>query len=271
MPDDNLLDELAAVASAAAQGAAAILGAGRRPEGRQVATKSSATDMVTEVDRAAEADIASTILSVRPDDGLLGEEGTSRPGSSGVRWVVDPLDGTTNYLYGFPSYGVSVAAEIDGRVEVGVVIDVAQGETFSAVRGRGAHRDGLPLTCSGVDSLAMSLVGTGFSYHAAHRAQQAEVLVQVLPRVRDIRRAGAAAIDLCWVACGRLDAFYEEGLQPWDGAAGGLVALEAGAVLEVGPSPHPPRTLTVAAAPGIAAALDQLLGEAGARPRHAAS
>jgi myo-inositol-1(or 4)-monophosphatase len=146
--------------------------------------------------------------------------------------VVDPLDGTTNYLYGLPAWAVSVAAEVGGRSVVGVVHDAVHGETFSAVRGEGAWCNGVRLTVTGAPDLATALVGTGFSYDAAHRAEQAALLARVLPAVRDIRRAGAAALDLSWVALGRLDAFFEQGLAPWDSAAGSLVAAEAGAVVE---------------------------------------
>jgi len=158
-----------------------------------------------------------------------------------------PLDGTTNFLYGLPAFAVSIAVEVDGVVEVGVVTDAARYETFTAVRGHGAKRNGNRLQCSTTTELADALVGTGFSYDTTRRARQGAVLAQVVPLVRDIRRVGAAAIDLCWVAAGRLDAFYEKGLAPWDLAAGSLVASEAGARTgDLGggpasaPSPWPP-------------------------------
>lgn len=219
---------LVAIAVELAEEAGALLLEGQSWVRTSVETKSTGTDMVTEMDRAAEALIVDGLAERRPDDGVLGEEGADRDGTTGVRWVIDPLDGTTNYLYGFPSYGVSIAAEVDGVSVAGAVRDVVHGETFSAVRGGGAALDGRPLHAAGPPTLATALVGTGFGYDADRRAIQGEVLRRVLPNVRDVRRAGAAAIDLCWVAAGRLDAFYEVGLAPWDWAAASLVASEAG-------------------------------------------
>jgi len=225
MPD---LDELLALATDLAGQAAALLGQRLRSVRQSVQTKSSLTDMVTEVDRDSESLIVGRLRAERPDDGVLGEEGSARPGTSGVRWIVDPLDGTTNYLYGFPAFAVSIAVEVDGEVVAGVVADAVHGETFTAAQGRGAHVDRRPIAVSGKADLATALIGTGFSYQAENRSQQAALLTRVLPRVRDIRRAGSAALDLCWVACGRLDGYYERGLAPWDVSAGALVVREAG-------------------------------------------
>jgi myo-inositol-1(or 4)-monophosphatase len=225
----------------------------------EVSTKSTGTDMVTEMDRASEVLISEALLGARPDDGILGEEGAHQAGTSGVRWVVDPLDGTTNYLYGFPGFNVSIAAEIDGEAAVGVVYDVVRDELFSAVRGGGATRNGEPIRASEQTELAHALVGTGFSYEPERRRRQAQALVRVLPRVRDIRRQGAAAIDLCSVACGRLDAYYERGLAPWDLAAGGLIAAEAGATVTDFAGNPATAGAVVAAAAGIAPALLGLL------------
>ena len=227
------LDELLGVAVELAEEAGALLLDGQERVRALVATKSTATDMVTEMDHASEALIVAGLERHRPDDGILGEEGHDRPGTSGVRWVVDPLDGTTNYLYGFPSFAVSIAAEVDGRSVVGVVRDPVHDETFTAVAGGGAFVDGVQLFVTGAADLSTALVGTGFGYDSARRALQSEVLRGVLPNVRDIRRAGAAAVDVCWVAAGRLDAFYELGLAPWDWAAASLVASEAGARAEI--------------------------------------
>ena len=217
---------------------------------------------MSEVDRAAESCIVSHLLRVRPDDAILAEEGSSRPGSSGVRWVIDPLDGTTNFLYGVPAYAVSIAAEVDGSAVVGVVVDPSRHEVWSAVRGEGSWLNGRVLRLPPTPpTLATSLVSTGFSYLPARRAYQATVVAHLLPRVRDIRRFGAAALDLCWVAAGRVNAYYELGLQPWDLAAGVLIASEAGAeagVLEDG--------TTVVAAPGLLAPLVSLLSSAPASP-----
>jgi myo-inositol-1(or 4)-monophosphatase len=244
-PDVDV-DELLALARSVAEAAGALLLDGAHRRRTEVGTKTSPTDMVTEMDRASEALVVEGLLRARPDDGVLGEEGSARPGTSGVRWVVDPLDGTTNYLYGFPAWAVSVAAESDGEVVAAVVADPSHGEVFTATRGGGASCNGRPVVIE------------------AGRARQAAVLAEVLPRVRDVRRAGAAALDLCWVAAGRLDAFYERGLQPWDLAAGALVATEAGARagdLAGGP---PSTAFALAAAPTLFDPLCTLLGDAGA-------
>lgn len=195
------------------------------------ATKSTATDVVTESDMAAEGLIRNRLLAARPDDGLLGEEGSSVEGTSGVRWVVDPIDGTVNYLYGIPAYAVSIAAEHGGDQIAGVVHNPVSDETWTATRGGGAYLNGSAVTESGCDRLDLAMVATGFGYEATRRRRQAEVLQQILPTIRDIRRAGAASLDLCAVATGRVDAYYERGLKPWDLAAGGLIAEEAGAVV----------------------------------------
>lgn len=219
---------LADVAAAVAREAGELL---RRGWGsaRLAATKTSPTDAVTEIDRASERLILAALHKVRPDDGVLGEEGASIDGTSGIRWVVDPLDGTVNYLYAHPSgWAVSVAAEDSSGVLAGAVYDPARDEMFLASRGGGATRNGEPVTVSAATDLGQALVGTGFGYRSDVRAAQAEVLRTVLPLVRDLRRGGSAAIELCWVACGRLDAFYERGLGPWDWAAGSLVVTEAG-------------------------------------------
>lgn len=225
-----------------------------------VATKSSPTDLVSEVDRAAEQAVVSALLSRRPDDAVLAEEGTSRSGTTGVRWVIDPLDGTTNFLFGVPAYAVSVAAELDGRSVAAVVVDPSRGEVWQAASGGGATLNGTPLRLPAEPpELATSLVATGFSYLPERRAYQARVVSHVLPRVRDIRRFGAAALDLCWVAAGRVSAFYELGLQPWDLAAGVLIATEAGAeTATLGDN------TVVVAAPGLLAPLRRLIEDGAA-------
>jgi fructose-1,6-bisphosphatase/inositol monophosphatase family enzyme len=217
--------------------------------------------MVSDADRAAESAIAELIHRERPDDGLLGEEGASAGGSSGRRWVVDPLDGTTNYLYGFPVWAVSVAVEDADGALAGVVLDPLRDELFAAARGAGATVDGRPLRVREGVPLERSLIATGFAYDPARRAEQARVLHHVLPRVRDIRRAGAAAIDLAWVAAGRVDGYYERGLQPWDWAAGRLLVTEAGgAVAEMDGDPAG----LIAAAPPLLDELGALVAGAGA-------
>ena len=255
---------LADLACRAATEAGWLLADGLARARTLVRAKASATDMVTEMDHASERLIERTLLAERPDDGFAGEEGTARAGTSGVRWVVDPLDGTPNYLYGFPGFAVSVAAEVSGVVVAGAVVDPLHGDTFVAAQGAGATRNGTPIQVSGEDRLAHALVATGFSYDPQRRARQARVLTEVLGRVRDIRRMGAAALDLCSVACGRVDAFYERGLQPWDYAAGALVAAEAGARvgdLDGGPVSS---AFALAATPGVFEALRDLLARAGA-------
>ena len=243
-----------------------------RPE--VVQTKSSPTDVVTEMDRRSEALITSRIRAHRPGDAVLGEEGGqtagdpadggsdgARPGR--VRWVVDPLDGTVNYLYGLFDWAVSIAAEVDGTVVAGVVEVPRHGETFTAVAGQGAwlHRGEarVALHCTSGVPLGQALVGTGFGYDAGRRQVQGEVMAALLPYVRDIRRGGSAAVDLCSVAAGRLDAFYERGLNYWDFAAGGLIAREAGAAVGGLAGKTESTSMAVAAVPGLYEQLDTFL------------
>jgi myo-inositol-1(or 4)-monophosphatase len=223
---------------------------------RDVGTKSSATDMVTEVDRASEALIVERLHAARPDDGVFGEEGARAPGSSGVRWIIDPLDGTTNFLYRFPAYSVSIAAEVDGEVVAGAVHDLVHGETFAAARGHGSTCNGRPLRVTGATTLATALLATGFGYDPEQRVQQAGVLARLLGHIRDIRRGGSAALDLCWVGAGRVDGYYEAGLNEWDLAAGRLVAAEAGAWVGMIDD------VTVAIAPQLADAFAAALADA---------
>jgi myo-inositol-1(or 4)-monophosphatase len=222
-------------------------------------TKSSPTDLVSEMDRASEKLIREIILSARPDDGLIGEEGTSKASGSGLSWLVDPIDGTANYLRGLPNYSISIAAISEEGAIVGVVYDPTLDETFTAIQRHGAALNGNPITCS-TTSLAEAIIGTGFSYSSAQRARQAKVLLSLLPAIGDIRRPGSAAISLCWVACGRLDAFFETGLKPWDFAAGTLIALEAGADIRGAEMDRTHRELVVASAPSITAGLSRILG-----------
>jgi myo-inositol-1(or 4)-monophosphatase len=199
-----------------------------RGPARGVDTKSSQTDMVSEADREAEAAIAELLRAERPDDALVGEEGAGDEGTSGRRWVVDPLDGTTNYLYRFPAWCVSVALEDEEGGLAGVVHDPLRGETFRARRGGGAELNGEPIAVNDHDDLATALVATGFGYDPDVRAGQGDVVRALLPHIRDLRRAGAAALDLCFVACGRLDGYFERGVNHWDYAAGVLIVREAG-------------------------------------------
>ncbi|MFI0938038.1 inositol monophosphatase family protein [Streptomyces sp. NPDC021020] len=265
-PDGNgtLYAELLEVALDAARGAGALLRDGRPADLGVAATKSSPIDVVTEMDIAAEKLIADRIARSRPDDGILGEEGASSPGSSGVRWIVDPLDGTVNYLYGLPSWSVSIAAEKDGEVVVGVVEAPLRAETYQAVLGGGAFVNGVRARCRPAPEMAQALVATGFGYLTERRAAQAAVARELIPQVRDIRRAGSAAIDLADLGCGRLDAYYERGLNPWDLAAGDLFAREAGALTGGRPGERPSGELTVAAPAGLFEPLQRLLDDLGA-------
>ena len=201
--------------------------------------KSSATDPVSDADRAAEAAIRELLSRERPDDGLLAEEGSRSEAASGRRWVVDPLDGTVNFLYGFPAWCVSVALQDAEGSALGVVHDALRDETFRAERGGGSYLNGSPIRVRARDELSRALVATGFGYARERRQWQAEVVRQVLPEVRDLRRAGAAALDLSWLAAGRLDGYWERGLNPWDWAAGRLLVEEAGgAVVELPGEPY---------------------------------
>jgi myo-inositol-1(or 4)-monophosphatase len=225
-PDPVLLRDLAREVAVEA----AHLVRERRSAGVAVTeTKSSVVDVVTEADRAAEELVRARLLERRPDDAVLGEEQADREGTSGVRWVIDPIDGTVNYLYGLPEYAVSLAAEVDGEVVAGVVVNAATGVVHAAARGHGATRDGEPIRVRATPPLEQRLVLTGFGYRPEVRAHQAAGVARLLPRVRDIRRMGSCALDLCHVADGTADGYVEEGPQRWDWAAGSLVATEAGA------------------------------------------
>ncbi len=234
-----------------------------RPE--VVDTKSSPTDVVTAMDRRSEALITGRIREVRPGDTVLGEEGgqSAPAGRSQVRWVVDPLDGTVNYLYGLPDWAVSIAAEVDGTVVAGVVEVPRFGETFTAVAGQGAwlHRNGAAraLHCTSGVPLGQALIGTGFGYASGRRQVQGEVIAAILPYVRDIRRGGSAAVDLCSVAAGRMDGFFERGLNYWDYAAGGLIAREAGAKVGGLAGRAESTSMAVAAGPDLFQPLDAFL------------
>ncbi len=222
-------DELLTLATGLATRAGRMVRDGRASDGiGDTVTKSSSTDVVTAFDRASEAMIVHGILDARPDDGIIGEEGTDSPGTSGVRWLIDPIDGTTNFLYGLPGYAVSIAASSDDGTEVGVVYIPATDELFTAVRGRGSRLNGAPIHCSTTTDLSLALVASGFSYVPDRRRRQAQRMAALLPRIRDLRRFGAAAADLCHAAAGRVDVYFEEHLGPWDLAAGELIAREAG-------------------------------------------
>jgi myo-inositol-1(or 4)-monophosphatase len=229
--DRSLIHDAAAIAHQAADAAARIHRAHAGAVGR-IDTKSTATDLVTEIDRASEAAIRGIIQRAFPDHGILGEEeGDAAGGDARYRWIVDPLDGTVNYAHGFPCYAVSIALEIDGVPAVGVVLDSARDERFAAIAGRGATRDGAPIGVSDTRSVGEAMVGTGFAYGGPAVGENLALFARVLPRVRAVRRPGSAALDLCAVACGRYDAFWELDLNAWDVAAGRLIVQEAGGTL----------------------------------------
>lgn len=249
------------VAVDAAQRAGQLLLEHRRRGLRGVVTKTTHTDLVSDADRAAEELISSAISEAFPDDAIVGEEGAFSGGGSGRRWIIDPLDGTTNYVYGMDAFGVSIGVEDGSGPLAACVYDPVREETFIAQRGRGAELNGRPISPNPQTDMAQALVGTGFSYRADQREWQARVVSVLLPRVRDIRRRGSAALDLCWVGAGRLDAHVERGLALWDHAAGALIAEEAGAAVRR-PAAGSPWGLVMASAPGVAPELFALVDEA---------
>jgi myo-inositol-1(or 4)-monophosphatase len=250
----DLEPELLAIAGAAADVAAAELMARFGAVQRDVRAKSGPTDLVSEADMAAEQAIRGLLAERRPEDAILGEEGGAT-GHGRLRWVVDPLDGTINFLFGIPAFAVSVACEDADGPLAGIVLDPVRGERFTATRSGPAELGGSPLPGSERSELATALIATGFGYDAEVRARQAEVVGRLLPRVRDIRRVGSAALDLCWAAAGRFDGYYERGVKPWDIAAGALVARRAGLeVHELAAAPGLPEGILVAA-PAIASEL----------------
>jgi myo-inositol-1(or 4)-monophosphatase len=242
----------------------------RRPEGRVsiAATKSTDTDPVTEIDTATELLIRRAVTAVRPDDGFVGEEGGSSRGTSGVSWVVDPIDGTVNFIYGIPAYAVSIAVEVEGHVVAGVVRNVALGEEYSAVLGGGAmltRADGtaVPLHVPELADLSLALVATGFGYDAGGRTKQSAAVTALIGQIRDVRRIGSAALDLCQLAAGQVDAYVESGLNVWDRAAGVLVVREAGGVVTGLDTDEPDERLLVAAAGSLHADLRAAVAAAG--------
>ena len=224
----NLPSQLLHVATTLAKQAGDMALDGRRSGLKNVQTKSTATDMVTEFDKASEALIVQGLSSMRPDDAIIGEEGASHAGTSGITWHIDPIDGTTNFLYALPTWAVSIGAVDESGPLAGAVYIPALNEMFSATRGGGAFCNADPIRCNPVEDVSQALVCTGFSYAAAQRTVQATRVAKFIHQVRDIRRFGAASIDMCFVACGRFDAYFEENLHSWDIVAGDLIAREAG-------------------------------------------
>ena len=256
-------DDLRALAAdlAVRAGRSALEGRRRLGVGQPVAhdTKSTPTDPVTEFDRAAEATIVDALRTQRPDDSIVGEEGAGHAGSSGLEWHIDPIDGTVNFVYDLPAWCTSVAVVDEHGPLAGAVFVPVTDELFSAARGAGATRNGAPIRCSSASHVGMALIATGFNYSPPTRRAQARRLAALLPQVRDVRRYGSAALDLCMVACGRLDAYYEEHLNSWDLAAGVLIASEAGAITSDFGAGSAGSAATVAAGPGIHDALLELI------------
>ncbi|MCF6386228.1 inositol monophosphatase [Mycobacterium sp. MBM] len=277
MLDDNDPQTLRAVSEQLATEAAAfvrtrraeVFGVAGVAQSGSVHTKSTPTDPVTVVDTQTERLLRERLAVLRPGDHVLGEEegGSGRAGIGQPVWVIDPIDGTVNFVYGIEAYAVSVGVQIDGVSVAGAVVNVPTGELYSAALGGGATvtRDGVSssLRCNTIDDLSLALLGTGFSYAAEQRARQAAVLAALLPDVRDVRRIGSCALDLCMVAAGRLDAYFEDDVHVWDWAAGALIAAEAGAVLRLPAATGAAPQVLVAAAPGVAAALDEALTRVG--------
>jgi len=228
-----------------------------RPPAFEIEEKSTAMDIVTQMDKKAEKFIVQSILAARPDDGLIGEEGADKESTSGITWVIDPLDGTVNYFYGLPGWNVSIAAkDKDGSV-VGVVTAPTINSTWWATRGGGAFYNGSKIRCNEPVEFNRAFIATGFQYDVAHRYRQAEHVARMIPLVRDIRRNGAAAVDICSVAMGALDGYFEDGLKEWDWAAASLVATEAGA--RFGLYGQAPYMTTLAAGPTLHAELEAFL------------
>jgi myo-inositol-1(or 4)-monophosphatase len=247
MTDANLIAELLELAKRVGDEAGELLQ--KRPIEFEVKSKSTAIDVVTQMDSQSEAHIVSEILKARPDDGIIGEEGSERTSKSGITWVIDPLDGTVNYLYGLPGWNVSIAAKDSQGVVVGVVVAPTINSTWFASRGGGAFLNGQVITCNEGVELNRALIATGFAYDVDARPAQLAQLSEILTRIRDLRRNGAAAVDLCHVAMGALDGYFEKGLQEWDWAAGSLIATEAGAKVTTISG------TTIAAAPALHATL----------------
>ena len=258
----ELLDVAVALAQGAGEVVRARIGEARGAAGSAtVSAKSTPTDLVTEVDRATELWLLDRLREWRPDDAVLGEEGGAAEGSSGVRWLLDPIDGTVNFVLGLPDYAVSVAAEVDGRVVAGAVFAPATGALHQASLGGGAWLDGTRLHGPRGVPLDRAVLGTGFGYDPARRSAQAAVVARLIDRIADIRRIGAASLDLCAVAAGRLDGYFEVGLNPWDWGAGLLIAQEAGAVVSGLRGRAPGEQMTAVAGPSCAADLFALLEE----------
>lgn len=257
-PQFELVDELLALAVGIAQRAGELLS--KRPEDFDINQKSSARDFATHMDHASETLIVNEILHARPNDGIIGEEGAHRQSKSGITWVIDPIDGTVNYFYNLPGWNISIAAKDSEGVLIGIVYAPTLNSLWSASRGGGSFINGKPIHCSEAQLLDESLIATGFSYDLEERIRQGAKLASLIPRVRDIRRNGAAAVDLCHVASGAVDGYFESGLKEWDLAAGGLIAREAGALVTGRNGAPAGEAMVIAAGPGLHALLTLEIG-----------
>lgn len=257
------LEELLNIARRAARQASAVHRKAAQ-DSLGVGTKSSSSDLVTEIDRESERQLVSIIRAARPDDSIVGEEGTEVAGSSGICWILDPLDGTTNFVHAYPAHAVSVGVEIDGKRAIGVVHDTSRNQVYAGIVGASAQCDDTPVAVRAETQLERALIGTGFLPAAEARRVQADVLRSVLPHVRDVRRSGCPSLDLCAVASGKLDGFYESGLGRWDIAAGAAIAEAAGAKVAELHSSTLPEPLLVVANSKLLDALVELLVSAGA-------
>jgi myo-inositol-1(or 4)-monophosphatase len=255
-PEQISTGELLALAQRVGREAAALLM--DRPAELQVNTKSTAIDVVTQMDIKVEAFIVEQLLAARPNDGMIGEEGAERASTSGITWVIDPLDGTVNYLYDLPGWNVSIAAKDEAGQLIGVVTAPSINSTWWAVRGEGAFHNGNRIICNNPIELNRAMLATGFQYDVNHRGIQIEHVSKLIPLIRDLRRNGAAAVDLCHVAMGRVDGYFEHGLKEWDWAAAGLIAREAGA--HFGRYGQAPYMMTLAAGPALYEELEGILG-----------
>ena len=231
-----------------------------RPVDFELSMKSSVLDFATQMDKASEAFLVDSILKVRPDDGIVAEEGSSKESKSGITWVIDPLDGTVNYLYNLPGWNVCIAAKDNAGVQVGVVSAPSVNSLWHARKGGGAFHNDRPIKCNDPKELSGALIATGFSYDVKKRIEQAEMFSQIIPKIRDARRLGGAGVDLSYVAMGVLDGFYEYGLNEWDYAAGGLIATEAGAIISGRNGAPVGKEMTIVAGPTLHGLLSAAIG-----------
>lgn len=249
----DLRSELVAIAEQVARAAGQLLM--DRPDSFTLTEKSSAVDFATQMDEQAERLIVKSLLATRPDDGIIAEEGAAQKSKSGVTWVIDPLDGTVNYLYGLPGWNISIAAKDKDGVMAGVVYAPSIGALWKATKGGGAFLNNKLIKCNDPVKLNMALIATGFSYDLELRKEQGSRIQRMIPQIRDIRRNGAAAVDLCYVAMGAVDAYFESSLKEWDFAAGGLIATEAGAIISGRSGGAPDGDMVVCAGPSLHAQL----------------